>query len=185
MRKLITFINMTLDGYCNHTAVIADDDLHLAVNELFRSADTAIFGRITYQLMEDAWPPLVDHPSGNRPMDEFAVLIHNISKIVFSTTLKEVKWKNARLAKDDLLTEVQKLKDQPGKNILVGSPTLINALTREGMIDEYQLCVQPIVLGGGLPLFRDIRGRTDLELLDTTALCSGAVILRYKPVNRG
>ena len=97
MRKLIAAINMTLDGFCDHTAVIADDELHQHFNILLSNADTILYGRITYQLMESYWPSVVEKPTGNKPMDDFAVLIDNISKIVFSKTLKSIDWKNTKL----------------------------------------------------------------------------------------
>src|SRR5918994_7910255 len=131
MRKLIAAINMTLDGFCDHTAMIADDEIHQHYNELLSNADTIIFGRITYQLMESYWPTVVKDPTGNKPMDEFAVLIDNISKIVFSRTLKSVDWKNTELKREVIKEEILKLKQSRnggGKNILVGSPSLIVAL---------------------------------------------------------
>src|SRR5947207_13902780 len=115
--------------------------------------------------MEVRWPQLVKKPSGNKPMDEFAVLIDNIHKIVFSQTLKKVTWKNTKPAAGGIKEEVEKLKQQSGRNILVGSPTLIETLTQLGLIDEYQFCVQPIILSKGLPLFRNISQRFDLTLL--------------------
>src|SRR5688572_1633590 len=122
MRKLIAGINMTLDGFCDHTAMTADDELHQHYNELLRNADTLIYGRITYQLMESYWPAIVKNPTGNNPTDEFAVLIDNISKIVFSRTLKNVSWKNTKLKKEIVKEEISELKRQEGKNIFVGSP---------------------------------------------------------------
>jgi dihydrofolate reductase len=150
MRKLIAAINVTLDGFCNHDAMIADDEIHQHYNELLSSADTLIYGRITYQLMESYWPSVVKNPTGNKPIDEFAVLIDNISKIVFSRTLKSVDWKNTTLKKELIKKEIVDLKQQTGKNILVGSPDLIVALAQLQLIDEYQLAVQPTVLGSGL-----------------------------------
>src|SRR6185295_15254086 len=99
MRKLIAGINMTLDGFCDHTTMIADDEIHQHYTDLLKSADTIIWGRITYQLMESYWPTVVKNPTGNKAQDEFAVVVDNISKIVFSQTLKNVSWKNARVAK--------------------------------------------------------------------------------------
>ncbi|MEP7377183.1 MAG: dihydrofolate reductase family protein [Chitinophagaceae bacterium] len=111
MRKLIAAINMTLDGFCDHTAMIADEEIHQRYNELLSNADTLIYGRITYQLMESYWPSVVKNPTGNMPMDEFAVLIDNISKIVFSRTLKNVDpmivgWKNTKLKREVIKEEV-------------------------------------------------------------------------------
>jgi dihydrofolate reductase len=179
MRKLIAAINMTLDGFCNHTAMIADEEIHQHYNELLRNADTLLYGRITYQLME-YWPTVVKNPTGNKSMDEFAVTIDNIPKIVFSRTLKNVEWKTARLAKGDIKEEVLELRQQAGKDILVGSPSLIVALAQLDLIDEYQLGVQPTVLGSGLPLFKNIRDRIDLKLLKTKTFGCGAVILYYE-----
>ena len=179
MRKLISSINITLDGFCDHTAVIADDELHQQANELLKSADTMLFGRVTYQLMEAGWPPLVKKPTGNKPMDEFARLIDNIHKIVFSQTLKKVIWKNTKLLAGGIKEEVEKLKQQPGRNIIVGSPTLIVTLAQLGLIDEYRFCVQPIILGNGLPLFKNISQRIDLPLLSTKTFGSGVVTLCY------
>ena len=184
MRKLIAAINMTLDGFCDHTAMIADDEIHQHYNELLSNADTLIYGRITYQLMESYWPSVVKNPTGNKPMDEFAVLIDNISKIVFSRTLKNVDWKNTELKKEVIKEEVLELKQQAGKNILVGSPSLIVALTQLDLIDEYQLSVQPTVLGSGLPLFKNVKDRIDLKLLKTKTFGCGAVTLYYEPTKK-
>src|SRR6478672_13505173 len=115
MRKTIAAINMTLDGFCDHTGMIADDEIHQHYNELLSSADILLYGRITYQLMESYWPSVVQNPTGNKPMDEFAVLIDNIQKIVFSRTLKNVDpiiigWKNTQLKKEIVKEEILDLK---------------------------------------------------------------------------
>jgi dihydrofolate reductase len=184
MRKLIAAINMTLDGFCDHTAVIADDEIHQHYNELLSNAGTLLFGRITYQLMKSYWPSVVKNPTGNKPEDDFAVTMDNISKIVYSRTLKHVDWKNTQLKKEVIKEEVLKLKQQPGKTILVGSPSLIVALTHLDLIDEYQLGVQPIVLGSGLPLFKNIKDRINLKLLKTKTFGCGAVTLYYEPTRK-
>ncbi len=180
MRKLIAAMNMTLDGFCNHTAMIADDEIHQHYNELLRSADTLIYGRITYQLMESYWPSIVKSPTGNKPEDEFAVLIDDISKIVYSRTLKSVHWKNSTLKKEVIKEELLELKQQTGKPILVGSPSMIVALTNLDLIDEYQIGVQPVILGSGLTLFKNIRDRVDLKLYKTKTFGCGAVMLYYE-----
>ncbi|MEJ0103806.1 MAG: dihydrofolate reductase family protein [Bacteroidota bacterium] len=187
MGKLIAAINMSLDGFCDHTAMFADDEIHQHYNELLSNADTLIYGRITYQLMESYWPSVVKNPTGNKPMDEFAVLIDNISKIVLSRTLKNVNWKNTTLKKEISKEEISALKQSRNggsKNILVGSPSLIVALTQLDVIDEYQLSVQPTVLGSGLPLFKNIRDRVDLTLSKTKTFGCGAITLYYKPVKK-
>jgi len=184
MRKLIAAMNMTLDGFCDHTAMIADDEIHQHYNELLSSADALIYGRITYQLMESYWPTVVKTPTGNKPTDEFAVLIDNISKIVFSHTLKNVEWKNARVSKRGLKEEVLELKQQPGKDILVGSPSLIVNAMKLNLVDEYQLLVQPTIVGKGLQLFKNINDRVDLKLLKTKTFGCGAVTFYYEPAKQ-
>ncbi len=189
MRKLIAAINMTLDGFCDHTAMIADDEIHQHYNELLSSAGTVLYGRITYQLME-YWATVVKNPTGIKSMDEFAVTIDNIPKIVFSRTMKNVDpiaigWKNAKLAKGGIKEEVLELKQQAGKDILVGSRSLIVTLMNLNLIDEFQLCVHPIILGSGLtPLLKNINDRINLKLLKTKTFSCGAITLYYEPVKK-
>ena len=189
MRKIIAAINITLDGYCDHTAMIADDEIHEHYNDLLREADTLLYGRITYQLMESYWPSIVKKPTGNKPMDEFAVLIDNISKIVYSRTVNETDpithgWKNTEWKKEidggDLI-KLKKAGNAGSKSILVGSPSLIVALTNLHLIDEYQLAVHPIILGGGLPLFNHIWEGVVLKLLKSKFFNCGAVGDYYNP----
>ena len=187
MKKVISFINVTLDGFCDHTAMIADDELHQNANALLSITDTILFGRITYQLMEEGWPPIVKNPTGNKPTDEFAVLIEMVSKLVFSHTLERVDWKNARLARQDIKEEVMQLRQSPGdagKIILVGSPSLIITLMQLVLIDEYRFCVHPVILGKGLPLFRNIKEQINLTLIQTQRHQSGAVTVYYEPAEK-
>lgn len=183
MRKLIAAINMTIDGFCDHTAMIVDDEILQHYTELLNNSDTVIYGRITYQLME-YWPTLLRNPSGNKSFDDYAIAIDNISKIVFSNTMKSVEWKTATLAKGGLKEEVLNLKHQAGKDIIVGSRSIIAALTQLGLIDEYQLCVHPVLVGSGLALFKDINNNTILKLLKTKSFNSGAITLYYEPTGR-
>jgi dihydrofolate reductase len=164
--------------------MIADDEIHQHYNELLSRADTLLYGRTTYQLMESYWPTIVNNPTGNKPTDEFAVLIDNISKIVFSHTLKKVDWKNARLAKGSAKEEVLALKEQPGKDILVGSPSLIVTLMKLNLVDEYQFSVQPTIAGKGLPLFKNINDRINLKLSKTKTFGCGAVTFYYEPAKQ-
>jgi len=180
MRKIIAAINMTLDGFCDHTAGIADDELHQHYSELLSNAGVLLYGRITYQLME-YWRTVLKNPTGNKSLDDFAVMIDKIPKIVFSHTLKNIDWESAKLATNDIEKEVLELKQQTGNDIFVGSPSLIVALTQLGLIDEYQLCVHPVVLGKGLPLFKNINDKIVLKLLKTKKFNSGAIVLYYEP----
>lgn len=176
-------MNMTLDGFCDHTAMIADDEIHQHYSELLRSADTIIYGRITYQLME-YWRSVVENPTGNKSTDDFAATIDNISKIVYSRTLESVDWKKTELKRELVKDEILELKQKPGNDILVGSPSLIVATAQLGLVDEYQLSVHPTVVGSGLPLFKNITDRIDLKLLKTKTFGCGAVTFYYEPTKR-
>lgn len=171
---------MTLDGFCDHTYGIADNELHQHYSALLTSIGAVLYGRITYQLME-YWPPIVKNPTGNRAMDEFALIMDRIPKVVFSRTLKKVDWESARIATRSLEGEVLALKQQSDNDILVGSPSLIVAVTELHLVDEYQLCVHPIIAGKGLPLFKNISNMTFLKLIKTKTFHSGAVVLYYEP----
>lgn len=178
MRKVIAAINMTLDGFCDHTAVDPDEEIHQHYTDLLNDAGVILYGRTTYQLME-FWRTLLENPSGEKDMDDFALAIDKVPKVVFSRTLKDTGWKSARLAKQGLKEEVLELRQQAGKDIYVGSPSLIVQLTQAGLIDEYQLCVYPVIVGSGLPLFKNISDRITLKLIKTKSFGSGAIILYY------
>lgn len=180
MRKVIAAINMTLDGFCDHTAAIADDELHQHFTDLLKNAGVLLYGRTTYQLMEDYWPELAKNPSGHKADDDFALAIDHVPKIVFSRTLKSLNWKTATLAKRDLKEEVLALRSQPGKDIYLGSPSLITAMTKLNLVDEFQLCVHPVILGTGLPLFKTITDRIVLKLVKTKTFGSGTIVHYYE-----
>ncbi len=182
MRRLIAAINMTLDGFCDHTAGIPDEEIHQHYTDLLNSAGTILYGRITYQLME-YWRTLIENPSDKKSMNDFAMAIHRIPKIVFSHTLKNVEWESARLVDRDIEEEVIELKQQPGNDILVGSRSLIIQLMNLNLIDELQLCIHPVIEGKGLPLFENITDRTVLQLKKTKTFGGGAVTLYYGPTS--
>lgn len=182
MRKVIGAINMTLDGFCDHTAGIPDEEIHQHYADLLRKADTILYGRITYNLME-YWRALAENPSGEKSMDDFAKVMDKIPKIVFSHTLKNIEWDSAKLSDQPLEKEVLELKQQRGKYILVGSRSLIIQLMKLNLIDEYQFCIYPVVQGSGLPLFENINDRTVLKLIKTKVFNGGAVTLYYEPTN--
>jgi dihydrofolate reductase len=184
MRKLIAAINMTLDGYCDHTAGVPDDELHQHYTELIRHSGTLLYGRITYQLMESYWPTIAKSPTGNKSTDEFAVAIDEVPKIVFSHTLKSLEWNSATLAKAGIEDEVLQLKQQPGKDILVGSRSLIVTLMNLNLIDEFQLSVHPVIAAKGLPLFENINDSINLNLIKTKTFGSGVLTFFYEPVEK-
>lgn len=180
MRKLIATMNMTLDGFCDHTAMNADDEIHEHYNDLMKTAGVLLYGRITYQLMESYWPLVVENPTGNKPTDEFAVLMNSVPKVVFSHTLSGVEWKTARLAKQGFEEEIRTLKAQPGKDIFIGSPSLIVQAANLNLVDEFQISVHPAVVGKGLSLFKNIQNRIDLKLIKTKTFKCGAITLYYE-----
>ena len=182
MRKVIAAINMTLDGFCDHTAGLPDEEIHQHYADLLDNADVVLYGRITYQLMQ-YWQTLIKNPSDEKSMNDFAIAIDKIPKIVFSHTLKDVEWDSARLSDQAIEEEVLELKQQSGKDILVGSRSLIIQLMKLNLIDEYQLCVHSVVAGSGLSLFENINDRTILKLIKTKTFSGGAVTLYYEPTN--
>lgn len=181
MRKVKAAINMTLDGICDHTAGIPDEDLHQHYAELLDNAGVILYGRITYQLMQ-YWQTLLINPSDQKSMNDFAMAIDKVPKIVFSQTLKNTGWDSAKLASRDIEKEVVELKQQSGKDILIGSRSLIIQLINLNMIDEFQICIHPMIEGKGLPLFDKIIDRTIFKLLKTKTFGSGAIVLYYEPI---
>ena len=181
MRKVIAAINMTLDGYCDHTAIDPDQEVHDHYTELLRGGEVILYGRVTYELME-FWKPFVKKPSGERSMDDFAQAIDRIRKVVFSGTLKSVDWHSALLADRSLENAIGELKAQNGGDILVGSRSLIIQLLKLGSIDELQLCIHPVIAGSGMHLFENMNTRKMLKLERTRTFGGGAVIMYYSPI---
>ncbi|KIC94511.1 dihydrofolate reductase family protein [Flavihumibacter solisilvae] len=179
MRKVIAAINMTLDGFCDHTVITPDEEIHQYYADMLNEAGVVLYGRTTYLLMEDYWPAIVANPTGDKSTDEFAVAIDKVPKIVFSHSLKNVNWASAKLANKDIEETVLELKQQPGKDIYACSPGLIVSLANLKLIDEYQLCIHPVIAAGGLALFKNINEKTTLNLIKTKTFGSGAVTLYY------
>lgn len=174
---------MTLDGVCDHTAGIADEGLHQHYTELLDNAGVILYGRTTYQLMQ-FWQTLLQNPSAENSMNDFAISIDKIDKLVFSNTLKDTGWHSATLAKRSLDEEILELKQQSGKDVLVGSRSLIIQLLNSNLIDEFQICIHPVIEGKGLLLFDQINDRILLKLSKTKLLNSGAIVLYYEPVSK-
>jgi dihydrofolate reductase len=183
MRPLRYAINVTLDGCCDHAVGTADEELHRHHAANLARADALLFGRVTYQMMEDAWRP---DASGAWPawmedwMIPFAETIDRADKYVVSSTLDHVDW-NAQLVRGDLAAAVERLKAESGEGLYVGGLTLPLALANLGLIDEYEFVVLPVVAGHGPTLFSGLHERLDLELVERHELRSGAVALRYRP----
>ena len=182
MRPLRYSINVTLDGCYDHREGIPSEGLHRHAAENFDRADALLFGRVTYEMMEEAWR----WPAGVRPqwaaawMEPFARKIDAAEKYVVSNTLDRVDW-NAELLHGDLEPAVRRLKQEPGKGLFVGGVKLAQALTELGLIDEYEFIVHPRVVGHGLTLFTGLTKRLDLKLVDRLELDAGQVAMRYEP----
>lgn len=180
MRPLRYSINVTLDGCCDHRAGITDEQLHRYWAEQLAQADALLFGRVTYQMMEDAWRLSKRTPEMPSWTEPFAHTIDAAKKYVVSSSLNEVDW-NAELIRGDLGQAVMQLKQQPGKGIFVGGVTLPLALAELGLIDEYEFVVHPRIAGHGPTLFAGLTKYVDLELVSRQEFGSGSVAMRYLP----
>jgi dihydrofolate reductase len=180
MRPLRYSINVTLDGCCDHRAIIPDEELHRHAVENLNRADALLFGRVTYEMMEAAFRPPAR--TGEIPdwVEPFARTIDAEKKYVVSSTLDRVEW-NAELVRGDLVKSVQQLKQEPGKGLLLGGVKLPLALAELGLIDEYEFVVQPILAGHGPTLFAGLAKVIDLKLVSRLEFGSGAVAMRYEP----
>jgi dihydrofolate reductase len=169
-----------LDGCCDHRAVVPDEDLHRHAAANLDRADALLFGRVTYEMLESAFRPPAG--TGARPawMDPFARTIDAAQKYVVSSTLDRVEW-NAELVRGDLAKAVQRLKSESGKGLLAGGVKLPQALAELGLIDEYELVVQPRLVGHGPTLYAGLSSPIDLKLVSRLELASGAVAMRYEP----
>jgi dihydrofolate reductase len=181
MRSLIFAINLTLDGCCDHTKGIADDDLHEYYTGLLRDIDLLVFGRITYELMVPFWPEIAKTQSQTDAINEFARAFDAIKKVVFSKTLDHAEDQNTRIARTGLEDEIRKLKQERGKSILVGGVSLPSQLIELGLVDEYRIVVQPILAGEGRRLLdgTSLPETLKLKLVDSKIFRSGCVALHY------
>jgi dihydrofolate reductase len=181
MRKIIVSNLVSVDGFFEGTNkeldwFVVEEEFFEYAREVLNSVDTILFGRVTYQMMASYWP---------NATDDDAVITHkmnHLNKIVFSKTLKKVDWNNSKLVKGNLAEEVTKMRQQPGKDIVIfGSGNIVSQLTKSGLIDEYRLVVNPVILGEGNPLFKGLHKKINLKLLRTKTLNSGVAILYYTP----
>jgi dihydrofolate reductase len=181
MRNLIFAINTTLDGCVDHTKGFADDETHEYFTDLLREVDLQVFGRITYQLMVPFWPEVARNQSMSQASNEFARTFDSINKIVFSRSLDKSDDRNTRIVSANLHDEILKLKQEQGKNILVGGVDIPSQLIELGLVDEYRFVVGPIVAGEGRRLLEGVSlpERLQLKLVESKIFRSGCVALRY------
>jgi dihydrofolate reductase len=181
MRKLIFAINMTLDGCCDHTKGLPDEELLDHYTHLLRDIDLIVYGRKTYEIMIPYWPEVLKNPSETRAEIEFAKAFCAISKIVFSRTLSGVEDKNTRVVGTDLQGEILRLKQQQGKSIWVGGVDIPSQLIELGLVDEFRIVVQPLFGGEGRRLLEGVSllEKRKLKLIESKRLESGSVALHY------
>ena len=182
MRNLIFAINLTLDGCCDHTKLDADDEVHEHYTQLMREVDLLVFGRKTYQLMVPFWPDVAKNNSGEtKAMNDFAQAFDSNKIIVFSQTLDRAERENTRIVRTNLQDEILKLKQEQGKDILLGGVSLPTQLIELSLVDEFRFVVQQIVVGEGRRLLDDVSlpERLQLKLVESKTFKSGSVALRY------
>jgi dihydrofolate reductase len=181
MRNVIFAINITIDGCCDHTKMIADEEIHEYFTHLMRDVDLLVFGRKTHQLMVPYWPDIAKSQSETKAENEFARTFDSINKIVFSRSLDSAADKNTRIVRTNLHDEILKLKQERGKHILVGGVDVPTQLIKLGLVDEYRFVVQPIVAGEGRRLLEGVSLQERLQLIfvESKIFKSGCVALRY------
>jgi len=186
MGKLKVFNFVTLDGYFEgpngdiswHIHDTGGDEYAI---KMLKSRDTLLFGRTTYELMARYWPS----PDAIKNSPTIAEGMNSADKIVFSRTLKKIEWNNTRLVKVNIVEVIKNMKRQPGKNMtILGSGSIVTQFAQQGLIDEFQIMVDPVILGDGTPLFKGIRDRLNLRLIATRTFKSGAVLLSYEPMEK-
>ncbi len=186
MRNVILLMHMSLDGFVagpdgEMDWIQLDEQLFDDVAALTNTADTALFGRVTYQMMEGYWPTAAQSPTASKHDIEHAHWVNSASKLVFSRTLEQATWANSRIVRDNIPEEIARLKQQPGKHLLmIGSTRTAQAFMQLGLIDEYRLNVNPVVLGRGIPLFAGMQDTLKLQLVQSKAYGSGVVGLHYR-----
>jgi dihydrofolate reductase len=188
MRRIIYSMSVSLDGFVETPQrsidwVLVDEELHTFFNDQARGMGTSLYGRRMYELMTAFWPTEQAVRSELPYIAEYARIWKDTPKIVFSKTLEKVEW-NSRLVREVTAEGITKLKAQPGKDIDIGGPGLASDFIKLGMIDEYRLFVNPVVLGGGLPFFPALTNPIKLRLLETRTFRSGVVYLRYESAGK-
>ncbi len=187
MRKIIYYNLVSLDGFfAGPNGEIdwhrVDEEFNQYAIEFLNSVDTIIFGRITYQLFENFWPAAAKDPTTSKSDRVIANQINDLSKLVFSKTLAQVSWQNSHLFRQVAPDEIVKMKGQPGKDMVIfGSANLAQSFIKPGLVDEYRIMVNPIVLGNGMPLFQNLQNRIELSFIRSHTFKTGVIVLTYQP----
>ena len=186
MRKLIFFMHTSLDGYISGLKgemnwINVDEEIFDFVATMTDKADSALYGRVTYEMMQDYWPNAANKPNASKHDKEHSAWYNKISKVVLSKTLSEKGLDNTTVISDQLSDNINKIKNQEGKDIIIfGSQTASQSLLSEGLIDEFWLFINPVLLGQGIPLFKGVNETTKLELLETKTFGCGVAALHYE-----
>ena len=186
MRSLIYFMHSSLDGFVAGSNgemnwITVDDEIFDFVATMTDQADTALYGRVTFQMMEAYWPTAGEQPNASRHDKEHSIWYKNVSKVVLSKTINETGLKNTKIISDNLFENINKLKQEPGKNILIfGSPRASHSLINMGLVDEFWIFLNPILIGEGISLFKNVPELIKLILLETKTFTSGVIALHYR-----
>jgi dihydrofolate reductase len=193
MRKIISFMHMSLDGFVAGPKgemdwIKADEDIFNHVGKRISETDTALYGRVTYQMMESYWPTAADKPNASKHDIEHSKWYSNVHKLVLSKTMKEAGLTNTEIINENLFDRITELKQSRGgqsKDILLfGSPAATHTLMQQNLIDGYWLFVNPLILGHGIPLFVDIKNKINLKLLSTQQFNCGVTELNYNVIEK-
>ena len=186
MRKLIFFMHTSLDGFVaglngEMDWINIDDTMFDFVATMTDKADSALYGRVTYEMMQSYWPTAGEKPNASKHDKEHSAWYNKVSKVVLSRTISEKGLDNTVVISDQLAYNINKIKKQDGKNILIfGSPSASHSLMSHGLIDEFWLFVNPVLLGQGIPLFKDVTEKTELKLIETKTFSCGVIALHYE-----
>ena len=186
MRKLVLFMHVSVDGFVagpngEMDWIIVDEEIFDYAGKTTNEADTALYGRVTYEMMEGYWPTAADQPGATRHDIQHSQWYNRVTKVVLSKTLKGINKPNTKIISDNVSNEITELKQAAGKDILIfGSPTAVHSLMADNLIDDYWLFINPILLGEGIPLFKNIKDKLKLRLIKTVPFTTGVVCLHYE-----
>lgn len=186
MRNLIFFMHTSLDGFVaglkgEMNWIKVDDEIFDFVGTMTEKSDTALYGRVTYEMMQGYWPNAGNQPNASKHDKEHSAWYNKVSKVVLSKTISEKGLVNTKVIADNLADNINKIKNQAGKSILIfGSPSASHSLLSQGLIDEFWLFVNPVLLGEGIPLFKGVSKTTKLKLIETKTFPCGVIALHYE-----
>jgi dihydrofolate reductase len=186
MRNLIFFMHTSLDGFVagpngEMNWIKVDEEIFDFVGTMTDNADTALYGRVTYEMMQSYWPTAGDDPNASKHDKEHSAWYNKVAKIVLSKTMSDEGLDNTTVISDQLADNINKIKKQNGENILIfGSPGASHSLLGQGLIDEFWLFVVPVLLGEGIPLFKNVKETTELKLIESKTSSCGVIALHYE-----